>query len=228
MFSRLLCFLRSKSYTSTLSKKLPPSSSTSATLPDDVGTTHSTVEATSQGGASPSLSEPRALILDLGDVLFHWSTRELKALTPSIFHSVILTPTWGELECGRITEDEALETIGEELSLKSDTIREAFSQCRRTLRVDHELYAQLVELKQQTEGLKVYAMTNIAKDDFQRLKAVLPSWDLFDAEFTSFEVGLIKPELGYYQHVLQSVVIDNPASAIFIDDKVVSKYACPM
>jgi FMN phosphatase YigB (HAD superfamily) len=119
-----------------------------------------------------------------------------------------------------------VQTIGEELSLDPKTIREALSQCRCTLRVDHELYAQLVEIKKQTDGLKVYAMTNIAKDDFQRLKAVLPSWDLFDAEFTSFGVGMIKPELGYYQHVIQNISLDNPASAIFVDDKVVSECIC--
>lgn len=174
----------------------------------------------------PRSPEKRVLILDLGDVLFHWSTRELKALAPSTFHSVILSPTWGKLECGLMSEDEALEAIGEELSLDPDTIREAFFQCRQTLRVDHELYTQLVELKEQIEGLKVYAMTNIARDDFQRLKAVLPSWGLFDAEFTSFEVGMIKPELGYYQHVLHKIGLENPASAIFVDDKVVSKCAC--
>jgi HAD superfamily hydrolase (TIGR01509 family) len=48
----------------------------------------------------------------------------------------------------------------------------------------------------------------------------LPSWDLFDAEFTSFEAGMIKPDLGYYQHVLESIGLSETRSAIFVDDKV--------
>jgi len=163
----------------------------------------------------------RTLILDLGDVLFHWSASNLTALSPSTFHAVILTPTWGLLESGKITEEEAFKAIGEELSLEASTIREAFDQCRPTLRVDHDTIAALKDLKKEMNGrLKVYAMTNIAKDDFARLKAVLPDWDLFDAEFTSFEAGMIKPELGYYKYVLEKIGLQDPTTAIFIDDKV--------
>jgi hypothetical protein len=57
----------------------------------------------------------QALILDIGDVLFHWNFRALTAVPPSTFHSVILGPTWSKLECGEISECEALESIGEEL-----------------------------------------------------------------------------------------------------------------
>jgi hypothetical protein len=62
--------------------------------------------------------------------------------------------------------------------------------------------------------------TNIARHDFTYLKKILPDWTLFDGEFTSFNVGMIKPELGYYKHVLGSLGLTDPKSAIFIDDKV--------
>jgi hypothetical protein len=48
----------------------------------------------------------------------------------------------------------------------------------------------------------------------------LSDWTLFDGEFTSFDVGMIKPELGYYNHVLHSLKLTDPRSAIFVDDKV--------
>lgn len=51
-----------------------------------VASVHETVHAT-----ACSQSYGRTLILDLGNVLFHSS---------STFQSVILTPTWGKLECG--------------------------------------------------------------------------------------------------------------------------------
>jgi hypothetical protein len=101
----------------------------------------------------------QALILDLGDVLFHWDTRDLTALSPSTLHAVILTPAWGELECGKLSEYEAFKTIGEELSLEPDNIREAISQCRKTLSVDLDLVSELHALKKEMEGnLRVYAM----------------------------------------------------------------------
>ena len=43
-------------------------------------------------------NQQRTLILDLGDVLFHWSARDLTALSPQTFHAVILSPAWSELE----------------------------------------------------------------------------------------------------------------------------------
>ncbi|KAI4690160.1 uncharacterized protein J4E84_004342 [Alternaria hordeiaustralica] len=162
----------------------------------------------------------RTLILDLGDVLFHWSTRELTALPPQDFHSVILSPTWTELERGSIDEPRALGIIGEELSIEPATISEAFKQCRKTLRVDHDLLGKLKELKAEMNGhLKIYAMSNIARDDFARLQAVLSDWSLFDGVYTSYEAGMTKFELGFFEHVLKSIGCSDPTSAIFVDDK---------
>ncbi|RMZ66364.1 HAD-superfamily hydrolase subfamily IA variant 3 [Pyrenophora seminiperda CCB06] len=165
-------------------------------------------------------TQQRTLILDLGDVLFHWSARNLTTFSPQEFHAVILSPTWAEYESGRVTEDEALSLIGKELSIKPSDIAEALSQCRKTLRVDQELVTQLKELKEELKGqLKVYAMTNITKEDFARLKAILPDWSLFDKEFTSFEAGMTKFELGFFEHVMNSVGVSNPSTVIFVDDK---------
>jgi hypothetical protein len=72
---------------------------------------------------------------------------------------VVLTPAWGELERGKISEDEALKIIGEELSLEPDKIQEAICQCRKTLSVDLDLIAKLQGLKKEMKGnLKIYAM----------------------------------------------------------------------
>jgi hypothetical protein len=72
---------------------------------------------------------------------------------------VILTPTWGELECGNISEEEALERIGEELSLEPSKIQEAIDQCRQTLSVDLDLVSKLQILKKEMDGsLRVCAM----------------------------------------------------------------------
>jgi FMN phosphatase YigB (HAD superfamily) len=165
----------------------------------------------------------RTLILDLGDVLFHYAVGDITALEPPVFKAVITTPGWADFECGRVDEDQALESITKELSLDPDIVREALAQCRQLLRVDHDLYEDLCMLKAEMKGnLKVYAMTNISRDDFARLKNILPNWDLFDAEFTSFDAGMIKPNPDYYQHVLDSIGLVDSTSAIFVDDKAVN------
>ncbi|EOA83397.1 uncharacterized protein SETTUDRAFT_43197 [Exserohilum turcica Et28A] len=168
-------------------------------------------------------SKIHTLILDLGDVLFHWTGKDLQALSPQDFRAVILSSTWTELECGKVSEDKAIESIGKELSLDPNAIKQALAQCRGTVRVDQELLDQLVELKKEMNGhLKVYSMTNSSKDDFALLKATLSDWSLFDGEFTSYEAGLSKPELGYYKHVIDRIGLRDPSSAIFVDDKEVN------
>ncbi|KAI8940464.1 hypothetical protein NX059_004149 [Plenodomus lindquistii] len=189
-------------------------SPSSADTTVSAGNTMSTVDLIT---SSPS----RTLIIDLGDVLFHWSGRLITALAPTCFHSVVLSPTWSELECGRLEEDTAVEIIAQELALSPKSIHEALAQGRQTLRVDYGLVEQLQAIKTEMAGnLRIYAMTNISRDDFALLKKTLPDWSLFDSVFTSFEAGIIKPDLGYYKHVLDRVRIFDPSSAIFIDDKV--------
>jgi len=164
--------------------------------------------------------QQRTLILDLGDVLFHWSSRDLTVLSPQIFHSVILSPTWAELERDHLEETEALEIIGDQPSINPGMISEALTQCRRTLCVDNNLIERLKKLKAEMNGrLKVYAMSNIAREDFARLQAVLSDWSLFDGVFTSFEAGMTKFELGFFEHVLDSIGCRDPTSVIFVDDK---------
>ncbi|KAG9193699.1 hypothetical protein G6011_03734 [Alternaria panax] len=165
--------------------------------------------------------QQRTLILDIGDVLCHWSTENLTAISPLNFHGVMRSPTWTELERGHISETEAIKTIGEELSLDPDAIHKGLMQCHETLRVDQKLTSQLKELKAELNGrLSVYAMSNIAKEHFAIVKNVLSDWDLFDGAFLSFEVGMAKPDLEFHKHVLDSIKLSDPSSAIFVDDKI--------
>lgn len=165
--------------------------------------------------------QQRTLILDIGDVLCHWSTNNLTTISPLELHSVMRSPTWAELECGHISEKEAIKAISEELSLDPEAIHKGLLQCHETLRLDQELISQLKELKAELNGcLRVYAMSNIAKEHFALIKTVLSDWDLFDDAFLSFEVGMTKPDLEFYKHALNSINLCDPSLAIFVDDKV--------
>lgn len=193
----------------------------------DSKTSNSKTITETQPNITATLSSPptktRTLILDLGDVLFHYAVHEITAVSPSTFKAMIKSPAWADLECGLATEDTTVQHISTDLSLSISTIREALSQCRSLLHVDHSLFARLVALKKEHGLLNVVAMTNISRDDFARLKVLCPRWDeLFDGEFTSFGAGRIKPDLGYYQHVIDSVGLVDPSEAVFVDDKLVN------
>ncbi|KAF2106440.1 HAD-like domain-containing protein [Lophiotrema nucula] len=132
----------------------------------------------------------QTLILDLGNVLFHWSTQTLIALPPTHLHSVLLSPSWGAHERGELTQEQAIDRI------------------------------DIKAVKKSMKGkLKVYAMTNISDVDFALLKATLEDWDLFDGVFTSFGAGMRKPELEFYRKVLKETGA-LPENSIFVDDKI--------
>jgi FMN phosphatase YigB (HAD superfamily) len=236
MLARIFCFRGSDKNTgSSSSPHLPstpimrPETSTTTSTPPNEKMLAAEIQANGESSmssfehSSPDTAR-RTLILDLGDVLFHYAVRDITAVSPSTFKAIIKSPPWADLECGRVTEDVAISRISKSLSLDTSTICEALSQCRSLLHVDYDLFSKLVELKKEMNGkLKIVAMTNISKGDFARLKVLLPDWnELFDGDFTSFGAGRIKPDLGYYQHVVDSIGLTDPDSAVFVDDKLVN------
>lgn len=129
----------------------------------------------------------------------------------------MLSSTWNALERGEIEETAAFEAIGTEISIPPASVREVLDQAKSTLRVDTDLIAKLVELKEST-NVKFVAMTNIAKNDFAYLCKFLTDWSLFDQVFTSFDIGLRKPEAEFYNVVLREAGA-NASESIFVDDK---------
>ena len=76
------------------------------------------------------------------------------------------------------------------------------------------------ELKQASRGtVKLYAMSNVSKEDFAVLSTKLADWSIFDRVFTSGYAGMRKPDLGFYRYVLQETNL-TPEEAVFVDDKV--------
>jgi FMN phosphatase YigB (HAD superfamily) len=166
---------------------------------------------------------PRTLILDLEDMLLHWTKREIPALDYHSFHECTQSTTWGDLERGYINEEEALYTISQEIGVDPHTLQEVLQHRRKTLRLDVNLCNQLRELKAEMNGeLTIYAMTNISEHDFAHLKPVFDNHDLLDGIFASFQAGMRKPETGFYHHVLSTMGLIDKESTIFVDDKAVN------
>ena len=159
------------------------------------------------------------LILDLGDVVFHWSAGSVTAIPPSSMKAAMSSTIWSALERGEVEESDAYNAIGTELGIRPTSISRALDEARQTLTVDSTFIQWMKDLKSSLHiELKVYAMTNIAKNDFAVLKTVLDDWTVFDDVFTSFETGMRKPDPRFYKYVLEQTEAVAERS-IFIDDK---------
>lgn len=159
---------------------------------------------------------PRAVIFDLGDVLFTWSANTKSAITTRQLRNILSTPIWYSYDRGEITRDACYELSAKKFSLSASDIAQAFTQARQSLQPDPSIISFLRELNEDPT-IRVYAMSNIGKEDFEELAERI-DWSLFDRVFTSAEAGMRKPELEFYRYVLDQIAIPSN-DVVFIDDK---------
>ena len=170
----------------------------------------------------------RILVLDLGDVLYHYNTAGLDQFSTKTLRAIITSHEWEALERGEVGEQEALQRLSSrsDISVSPSTLRAGLDQCRASLHVDTELLSSLIAIKDEMKDmggdLKVYAMTNVSEHDFALMQDVMTKQglnsDFFDGVFTSFEARMRKPEARFFERVINEVG-PNPSNMVFVDDK---------
>lgn len=158
------------------------------------------------------------LILDLGGVLFSWSTKTKTSISTQTLKSILSSPPWREYECGRITIEVCHDQVGERFSFQPSEVAEALLQAGVSLQSNDAMISLVHELKEASNGtLRVYAMSNISKPDYVILAKMPVNWSVFDEVFISGDAGMRKPDLSFYRHVLE-VTHTAVQDAIFVDD----------
>ena len=153
-------------------------------------------------------------------MLFTWSPTTKTAVPAKTLSRMLSSYSWYEYERGRISQAECNERVAHEFSTPLHELEEAFAQARNSFKINHEMISVVKKLKAQSNGsLKVFAMSNIGVPDYEVLRALPAEWDIFDEVFISGQVGQRKPDLGFYQHVLEATKAD-PRRTIFVDDKI--------
>ncbi|MCJ1318435.1 hypothetical protein MMC15_003763 [Xylographa vitiligo] len=167
-----------------------------------------------------SLSLYTTLILDLGDVLFHWSPVTRTAVSVKDLKNMISSNIWSEYECGLFSEECCCEKLGHTFNYSTTDIREAMEVARSSFRLDESLYSAVCELKK-AYNLHVIVMSNMSTSDYAVVRTLFPDQTVFDEVFISGVVGMRKPDERFFHYVLEKIRII-PESAIFVDDKLVN------
>jgi FMN phosphatase YigB (HAD superfamily) len=160
-----------------------------------------------------------AIVLDLGNVVFEWSTES--AVQPgATLKSMMRSDTYTRYETGQIeTEEEFCNILGQQLEVDSSLVRSTFETARRSLVANDELVDFIRELKR-TTGIHVYAMSNIPRSDIDYLIREHPrTMSIFDRVYASGKAGLRKPDPAFYAMVVADSQIV-PERTIFVDDKI--------
>ena len=162
---------------------------------------------------------PKGVIFDLGDVLFTWSPDTTTTIPAKMMRSIISSVIWMEYECGRIEQDACYQQVAERFSVPAAEVAEAFSQAQDSLRPNSTMISFIHKLKEASWGaVKVYAMSNVSKEDYAVLSTKLADWSVFNQVFTSGHSGMRKPDLSFYRHVLEEIKLA-PEEVVFIDDR---------
>ncbi|EIW87254.1 HAD-like protein [Coniophora puteana RWD-64-598 SS2] len=164
--------------------------------------------------ASHASPQYTTLVCDIGDVLFTWTPPAASKLSRKALFS---SAAWHDYECGRINDGDVFcEAVSRETGLTKADVEGFYAEARPTLHVNEELLAIIRDIK--ARQFQVLLMSNISSPDFEDLLTRFDDWAVFDGVFISAEVGLCKPEIGFYEHVIAESGID-PRKSVFLDDK---------
>ncbi|KAK2589418.1 hypothetical protein QQS21_012904 [Conoideocrella luteorostrata] len=171
----------------------------------------------------------KAVIFDIGDVLFTWSTSAVTAVSAKIIHSMVNHPVWSEFERGEIAANTCYDRLANAFSISNgQEVADAFQQARASLAPDSAMIELLHRIRQETgvntesnhDQVALYAMSNISKEDYDFIRGLDAPWHLFDNVFASGYAGMRKPEPRFYKFVLRQINLEEcPGDVIFVDDK---------
>ena len=161
------------------------------------------------------------VIFDLGNVVVTWDP-------VAIVRSVIEGPgavrlaeqlfahaDWVEVDRGTLTLDEAALRAIERTDVDADIIHAIYRAVAPSLQPLPQSVELLHSLKKQ--GHQLYALSNMGHVSADYLQQHGVFWPLFNDVIISARVGLVKPELAIYRHMLQQFGL-RAEEAVFIDD----------
>ncbi|KAL8830144.1 MAG: hypothetical protein Q9191_001605 [Dirinaria sp. TL-2023a] len=162
---------------------------------------------------------PKAVIFDLGDVPFTWSPCTRTKIPAEMMRDILASSIWKKYECGLAEQESCYDYIAKHFGVSSFEVAEAFDQARESLEPNDAMISFIHDLKNRyREAIRVYAMSNVSKEEFAVLSSKLTAWSVFDQVFTLGRVGMRKPDLSFFHHVLQRTGLA-PDEALFVDDK---------
>jgi len=163
----------------------------------------------------------KLLILNFGGVLFTY-TKPSETAVSEIFEKMFDTRAWDDYQCDKISRSSFYTHLAQELGVDISNLEEAMRYAASTIQANKKLFDLASELKEKSKGkIKVVAMSNLSTADYQLIRDTCSEpdqWNVFDRIFLSGNIGLRKPNLNFFFHVLVEMGIP-PSSVTFVDDE---------
>lgn len=162
----------------------------------------------------------KTIMVDLEGILMHSPTDRTLATEDSTIslRRLMLSSIWMDYECGKFLEEDCFARLASEYHIEASELAAMIGDIRQTITYDEKVAAVFENVKQ--SGTRLFLVTNISYADYAALRGRWSPafWSIFDAVFTSSVLGVRKPNLRFYRHVLR-VTRAIPHETFLFDDR---------
>jgi putative hydrolase of the HAD superfamily len=162
------------------------------------------------------------IVFDLGNVLISFRPSEYlkrnnypEKTRERILNDIFMSPEWLMLDDGKITPEEAIDSIARKSSLKRAEIALIFNLRIEIMFPLDKNTGLLPGLRKR--GFKLYYLSNFPLDTFDKVKNSYGFFKYFDGGIISSEVKYSKPGIEIYKIFLKKYDL-KPEESLFIDD----------
>ena len=165
----------------------------------------------------------KAAVFDLGGVLIHWDPRLLyRKMLPTEeaverFLATVCTPEWNARQDAGRPLDEGIADLVARFPDQASLIeawRDRLTEMVRPIRGSAEIVRDLRERE-----VPLYVLSNWGTDEFEIIRDGFPFLESFQGILLSGEVGILKPDPGIFDLLVQRHRL-HPAKVAFIDDHI--------
>lgn len=162
------------------------------------------------------------IIFDFGNVIMNYNPDEILnhyELSPKdhdlVRKTIFESKEWGEIDAGKITEEEATEIF---ISKVPDKLKRKVKQIMATWPENVDFYEPVFNYMEELrkQGYKIYGLSNTGMQ-FANFVKNSEMGNYFDGYVFSAQEKLMKPDRRIYERLVARYIL-NPEESIFIDD----------
>ncbi|KAL4944607.1 hypothetical protein BDV06DRAFT_232858 [Aspergillus oleicola] len=161
------------------------------------------------------------VLVDLGGILLHPPLEQTIAAGESVvtLRRIMSSSPWMQYEEGNLSEEECFTQLGDLHGFKAMDLATLIHTLRETATYDDAMLAVLKAIKQ-TPGVSIALASNISAADYHALQTRWDGafWSTFDYVLISAKLGVRKPSLKFYRHVLAATG-STPERTYVVDDR---------
>ncbi|KAL4984140.1 HAD-like protein [Aspergillus falconensis] len=161
------------------------------------------------------------ILVDLGGVCFHPPVNlKITAGESTVtLGRIMSTATWMDYEVGKYDDEQCFTQLADQFGFEASELTAIIHNLRETTTYDKEMLGVFKSIKK-ARGVEIALVSNISEMDYQALRRIFDGsfWSTFDYIFTSASLGVRKPSLQFYRHVLRATRAI-PQNTFIVDDR---------